>query len=113
MGKKRPCCDKIGLKKGPWSSEEDQVLVSYIAQHGHGRWRSLPKLAGLSRCGKSCRLRWTNYLRPDIKRGPFTEEEEKLVIHSCTAFLEIGGLQLLLSYLEEPITRSRTCGTLI
>ncbi|CAM8914174.1 hypothetical protein QQ045_032689 [Rhodiola kirilowii] len=80
MGKKRPCCDKIGLKKGPWSSEEDQVLVSYIAQHGHGRWRSLPKLAGLSRCGKSCRLRWTNYLRPDIKRGPFTEEEEKLVI---------------------------------
>ncbi|CAM8974446.1 unnamed protein product [Rhodiola kirilowii] len=46
----------------------------------HGRWRSLPKLAGLLRCGKSCRLRWTNYLRPDIKRGPFTEEEEKLVI---------------------------------
>lgn len=35
---------------------------------------------GLLRCGKSCRLRWTNYLRPDIKRGPFTPEEEKLVI---------------------------------
>lgn len=37
-------------------------------------------LAGLLRCGKSCRLRWTNYLRPDIKRGPFSPEEEKLVI---------------------------------
>uniref|UniRef100_A0A7N0ZQZ7 Uncharacterized protein n=1 Tax=Kalanchoe fedtschenkoi TaxID=63787 RepID=A0A7N0ZQZ7_KALFE len=79
MGKKRPCCEKNGLKKGPWSLEEDQVLISYVSQHGHGRWRSLPKLAGLLRCGKSCRLRWTNYLRPDIKRAPFTEEEEKLV----------------------------------
>uniref|UniRef100_A0A9I9CN73 Uncharacterized protein n=1 Tax=Cucumis melo TaxID=3656 RepID=A0A9I9CN73_CUCME len=38
------------------------------------------EIPSLLRCGKSCRLRWTNYLRPDIKRGPFTPEEEKLVI---------------------------------
>ncbi|EOX96013.1 hypothetical protein QUC31_005339 [Theobroma cacao] len=75
-----PCCDRKGLKKGPWAPEEDEILVNYIKKHGHGSWRSLPKLAGLLRCGKSCRLRWTNYLRPDIKRGPFTLEEEKLVI---------------------------------
>ncbi|GAV76463.1 Myb_DNA-binding domain-containing protein [Cephalotus follicularis] len=75
-----PCCDKKGLKKGPWTPEEDELLVNYIKDNGHGSWRSLPKLAGLLRCGKSCRLRWTNYLRPDIKRGPFTAEEEKLVI---------------------------------
>lgn len=75
-----PCCDKKGLKKGPWTSEEDEKLIDYINKHGHGSWRSLPKLAGLLRCGKSCRLRWTNYLRPDIKRGPFSLEEEKLVI---------------------------------
>lgn len=75
-----PCCDKKGLKKGPWTPEEDELLVNYIKTNGHGSWRSLPKLAGLLRCGKSCRLRWTNYLRPDIKRGPFTLEEEKLVI---------------------------------
>ncbi|KAL0428896.1 UNVERIFIED_CONTAM: Transcription factor [Sesamum radiatum] len=75
-----PCCDKKGLKKGPWTSEEDEKLVEYINKNGHGSWRSLPKLAGLLRCGKSCRLRWTNYLRPDIKRGPFTPDEEKLVI---------------------------------
>ncbi|GKU96880.1 hypothetical protein SLEP1_g10062 [Rubroshorea leprosula] len=75
-----PCCDKKGLKKGPWAPEEDELLVNYINKNGHGSWRSLPKLAGLLRCGKSCRLRWTNYLRPDIKRGPFTLEEEKLVI---------------------------------
>ncbi|XP_047962780.1 transcription factor MYB17-like [Salvia hispanica] len=75
-----PCCEKKGLKKGPWTPEEDDKLVEYIDKHGHGSWRSLPKLAGLLRCGKSCRLRWTNYLRPDIKRGPFTPEDEKLVI---------------------------------
>ncbi|KAL2335947.1 hypothetical protein Fmac_010393 [Flemingia macrophylla] len=76
-----PCCEKMGLKKGPWTAEEDEILVSYINKNGgHGSWRSLPKLAGLLRCGKSCRLRWTNYLRPDIKRGPFTVEEEKLII---------------------------------
>lgn len=37
--------------------------------------------AGLNRCGKSCRLRWTNYLRPDIKRGKFSEEEEQTILH--------------------------------
>ncbi|KAF8380272.1 hypothetical protein HHK36_027755, partial [Tetracentron sinense] len=75
-----PCCDKQGQKKGPWTPEEDEILVEYIKKHGHGSWRSLPKIAGLLRCGKSCRLRWTNYLRPDIKRGPFTLEEEKNII---------------------------------
>ncbi|CAH8335456.1 unnamed protein product [Eruca vesicaria subsp. sativa] len=75
-----PCCDKKGLKKGPWTPEEDELLVEYIKKNNHGSWRTLPKNAGLLRCGKSCRLRWTNYLRPDIKRGPFTPEEEKLVV---------------------------------
>ncbi|KAG2324654.1 hypothetical protein Bca4012_039191 [Brassica carinata] len=75
-----PCCDKKGLKKGPWTPEEDEILVEYINKNSHGSWRLLPKKAGLLRCGKSCRLRWTNYLRPDIKRGPFTPQEEKLVV---------------------------------
>ncbi|KAF7807060.1 Myb-related protein Myb4 [Senna tora] len=70
----------MGLKKGPWTPEEDQILVSYIHKNGHGNWRALPKQAGLLRCGKSCRLRWINYLRPDIKRGNFTREEEETII---------------------------------
>ncbi|XP_038990180.1 transcription factor MYB93-like [Phoenix dactylifera] len=76
-----PCCDENGLKKGPWTPEEDQKLVQYIQEHGHGSWRALPKLAGLNRCGKSCRLRWTNYLRPDIKRGKFSQEEEQTILN--------------------------------
>ncbi|CAL4968002.1 unnamed protein product [Urochloa decumbens] len=76
-----PCCDRTkGIKKGPWTPEEDKLLVDYIQANGHGSWRMLPKLAGLNRCGKSCRLRWTNYLRPDIKRGPFSPEEQKSIV---------------------------------
>ncbi|KAK4279396.1 hypothetical protein QN277_011183 [Acacia crassicarpa] len=75
-----PCCDKVGLKKGPWTPQEDQKLLAYIEEHGHESWRSLPVKAGLQRCGKSCRLRWTNYLRPDIKRGKFSLQEEQTII---------------------------------
>ncbi|CAL0309430.1 unnamed protein product [Lupinus luteus] len=75
-----PCCEKNGVKKGPWTPEEDQKLIDYIQKHGYGNWRTLPKNAGLQRCGKSCRLRWTNYLRPDIKRGRFSLEEEESII---------------------------------
>jgi len=76
-----PSNDESGLKKGPWSPEEDKILVDHIQKHGHGSWRALPKLAGLNRCGKSCRLRWNNYLRPDIRRGKFSDEEENLIIN--------------------------------
>ncbi|KAF6148168.1 hypothetical protein GIB67_011943 [Kingdonia uniflora] len=75
-----PCCEKVGLKKGPWTPEEDQKLLAYVEEHGHGSWRALPARAGLQRCGKSCRLRWTNYLRPDIKRGKFSLQEEQTII---------------------------------
>ncbi|XP_074574793.1 myb-related protein Zm1-like [Curcuma longa] len=80
MRKQAPCCDKAGLNKGAWSSEEDTKLVAYINKHGHSNWRALPKQAGLLRCGKSCRLRWINYLRPDVKRGNFTKDEEETII---------------------------------
>jgi myb proto-oncogene protein len=75
-----PCCEKAHTNKGAWTKEEDDRLVAYIKAHGEGCWRSLPKAAGLLRCGKSCRLRWINYLRPDLKRGNFTEEEDELII---------------------------------
>jgi len=103
------CCYKQKLRKGLWSPEEDEKLLRHITKYGHGCWSSVPKqagtptlynpiyhkisariccsfpcqcplLAGLQRCGKSCRLRWINYLRPDLKRGTFSLEEENLII---------------------------------
>ncbi|KAF7018276.1 hypothetical protein CFC21_031576 [Triticum aestivum] len=82
MGRSPCCCHDAGVKKGPWTEEEDKALVEHIQKRGGnvGSWRGLPKAAGLNRCGKSCRLRWNNYLRSDIKRGNFSEEEERLII---------------------------------
>lgn len=75
-----PCCAKEGMNKGSWTAMEDKILSEYIKENGEGRWRNLPKRAGLKRCGKSCRLRWLNYLRPGIKRGNITPDEEELII---------------------------------
>ncbi|XP_016480310.1 uncharacterized protein LOC107801493 [Nicotiana tabacum] len=75
-----PCCEKVGLKRGRWTAEEDEILTKYIQTNGEGSWRSLPKNAGLLRCGKSCRLRWINYLRSDLRRGNITSEEEDIII---------------------------------
>ncbi|URD86286.1 Myb-like DNA-binding domain [Musa troglodytarum] len=84
-----PCCDKAKVKRGPWSPEEDAALKSYIQCHGTGgNWIALPHKAGLKRCGKSCRLRWLNYLRPDIKHGGFTEEEDSII---CTLYDRLGS----------------------
>ncbi|KAM5582280.1 transcription repressor MYB5 [Rosa sericea] len=77
---KTPCCVKVGLKRGPWTPEEDELLANYIKKEGEGRWRTLPKRAGLLRCGKSCRLRWMNYLRPSVKRGQIAADEEDLIL---------------------------------
>uniref|UniRef100_M1DRS7 GmMYB29A1 protein n=1 Tax=Solanum tuberosum TaxID=4113 RepID=M1DRS7_SOLTU len=76
------------MKKGAWSPDEDQKLKSYIMKFGIWNWSHMPKFAGLSRTGKSCRLRWMNYLRPDIKRGPFTMEEVEIVIKT---YQELGN----------------------
>ncbi|KAL9374985.1 hypothetical protein Peur_031864 [Populus x canadensis] len=81
---RKPCCDKQYTNKGAWSQQEDQKLIDYIQKHGEGCWRSLPQAAGLLRCGKSCRLRWRNYLRPDLKRDGFGEDEEDLIIRLHT-----------------------------
>ncbi|CAM0954165.1 unnamed protein product [Alopecurus aequalis] len=68
------------LRKGLWSPEEDEKLYNHIIRQGVGCWSSVPRLAGLHRCGKSCRLRWINYLRPDLKRGGFSQQEEDLIV---------------------------------
>ncbi|KAF7819564.1 myb-related protein 305-like [Senna tora] len=80
---KKPCNSSSQdpeVRKGPWTMEEDLILINYIANHGEGVWNSLAKAAGLKRTGKSCRLRWLNYLRPDVRRGNITPEEQLLIM---------------------------------
>ncbi|XP_058748768.1 transcription factor MYB46-like [Vicia villosa] len=73
---------KKKLRKGLWSPEEDEKLMNYMVRsNGQGCWSDVARNAGLERCGKSCRLRWINYLRPDLKRGAFSNQEEELIVH--------------------------------
>nr|ASR18089.1 R2R3MYB4 [Ginkgo biloba] len=74
------CWQKQKVRKGLWSPDEDEKLIRYISKYGNRCWSEVPKRTGLQRCGKSCRLRWINYLRPDLKRGAFSPQEEKLII---------------------------------
>ncbi|XP_010933247.2 uncharacterized protein [Elaeis guineensis] len=69
-----------GWRKGPWTAQEDEILIEHVNQHGEGRWNCVSKLTGLRRNGKSCRLRWVNYLRPDLKRGKITPHEENIIL---------------------------------
>ncbi|KAI8001677.1 Transcription factor MYB113 [Camellia lanceoleosa] len=69
-----------GLRKGCWAEEEDRLLRKYVETFGEGNWKHIPTKAGLNRCRKSCRLRWLNYLRPNIKRGDFGVDEDDLII---------------------------------
>ncbi|KAI3824187.1 hypothetical protein L1987_05637 [Smallanthus sonchifolius] len=68
------------LRKGAWTAEEDVLLKNHIQKFGKGKWHLVPLKAGLNRCRKSCRLRWLNYLSPDIKRGDFEEDEVDLML---------------------------------
>ncbi|CAM8906291.1 unnamed protein product [Rhodiola kirilowii] len=76
------------LKKGPWKPEEDMILIEYVKKHGERDWNMVRKHSGLARCGKSCRLRWNNHLRPNLRKGPFSAEEEKLI---CELHSKIGN----------------------
>ncbi|KAH7662049.1 Transcription factor Myb domain-containing protein [Dioscorea alata] len=78
--KERPRERDQGLRKGPWTREEDVVLAEYVKKHGQGNWNAVQHHTKLPRCGKSCRLRWSNHLRPNLKKCPFTLDEENLII---------------------------------
>ncbi|XP_024988667.1 transcription factor MYB83-like [Cynara cardunculus var. scolymus] len=71
----------LKVRKGLWSPEEDDKLINYMLKNGQGCWTDIARNAGLQRCGKSCRLRWINYLRPDLKRGTFSSQEQDLILH--------------------------------
>ncbi|KAL0380504.1 UNVERIFIED_CONTAM: Transcription factor [Sesamum angustifolium] len=99
--------DEKGLRKGAWTEEEDNRLRAYILRYGHWNWRLLPRFAGLDRCGKSCRLRWMNYLKPGLKRGSYTKHEQDLIakLHDELGnkydlqFIIMHG-QILISYVQ-------------
>nr|URY18931.1 MYB protein [Zanthoxylum bungeanum] len=70
----------LGVRKGAWTRDEDDLLRKCIEKYGEAKWHQVPSRAGLNRCRKSCRLRWLNYLKPNIKRGEFAADEVDLIV---------------------------------
>ncbi|KMZ65523.1 Transcription factor WER [Zostera marina] len=79
-GAAQKIADEVILRRGLWTMEEDAALINYVSDNGEGQWNSVARCSGLKRTGKSCRLRWMNYLRPDIRRGNITPEELLLIL---------------------------------
>ncbi|MQM02175.1 hypothetical protein Taro_034935 [Colocasia esculenta] len=85
-GRVQGTSSSAAMKKGPWTAAEDAILMEYVRKHGEGNWNAVQKNSGLSRCGKSCRLRWANHLRPNLKKGPFSPDEERLILELHAKF---------------------------
>ncbi|XP_057795308.1 transcription factor MYB92-like [Salvia miltiorrhiza] len=66
-------------RKGAWSKDEDEKLKTAVDQLGDKNWVRIEKFSGLARPAKNCRLRWINYLRPNLKKYPFTKQEQDLI----------------------------------
>lgn len=65
-----------------WRPEEDALLRAYVKQYGPREWNLVSQRMStpLNRDAKSCLERWKNYLKPGIKKGSLTEDEQRLVI---------------------------------
>jgi len=67
------------LVKGPWTKEEDDLVVELVKKYGPRRWSLIAgHLKG--RIGKQCRERWHNHLHPGIKKGAWSAEEDRLIL---------------------------------
>ncbi|GFR44219.1 hypothetical protein Agub_g5407 [Astrephomene gubernaculifera] len=73
--------DAQGEKRGPWMPDEDKLLTELVAACGAQRWSTIAESIQ-GRSGKSCRLRWWNHLSPQVKKGPFSDFEDAVIVRS-------------------------------
>ncbi|KAK1359766.1 transcription factor MYB35 [Heracleum sosnowskyi] len=76
-----PCCERMNARKGNWSKEEDVKVLPYVPKQRTSNWTDASKKTGPRKCGKSCKHKCSNHLRPDKKHETFTPQEEELIIN--------------------------------
>ena len=76
---------KLGIKKTSWSKEEDKILTEIVTKNGAARWSHVAShLPG--RAGKQCRERWFNHLCPEVKKGSWSAEEDRIIMESVARY---------------------------
>ena len=76
---------KLGIKKTSWSKEEDNILTEIVTKNGAARWSNVASyLPG--RAGKQCRERWFNHLCPEVKKGSWSAEEDRIIMESIARY---------------------------
>jgi len=91
------------LSRRGWTREEDTDLAAAVARHGPRKWSLIATIVS-SRTEKQCRERWFNHLRPEVKKGGWTPEEDALIVASVA---ELGTV----SRWRAPAPRSRHVAT--
>uniref|UniRef100_A0A0A0KCU4 Uncharacterized protein n=1 Tax=Cucumis sativus TaxID=3659 RepID=A0A0A0KCU4_CUCSA len=98
------------IRKGPWTEQEDIQLICFVGLFGDRRWDFIAKVSGLNRTGKSCRLRWVNYLHPGLKRGKMTTQEERLVLELHAKWGNSKGISCRYRTSEKKIEENKEVG---
>ncbi|EOD25447.1 hypothetical protein EMIHUDRAFT_58747, partial [Emiliania huxleyi CCMP1516] len=72
--------------KGTWAAEEDAILTELVAREGAHKWASIASAlsarGGVERAGKQCRERWFNNLCPEVRKGGWSPEEDRVIFES-------------------------------
>ncbi|KAL1812478.1 hypothetical protein ACET3Z_022543 [Daucus carota] len=77
---KPPCYERMNVRKGNWNKDEDVKMIAYAPKQ-RTNWTDASKKTGPRKCGKSCKHKCSNHLRPDKKHENFTPQEEELIIN--------------------------------
>jgi hypothetical protein len=73
-------CTQVVVKR-PWTADEDHTMRDLVTMYGPRKWSAIAShLPG--RVGKQCRERWQNHLRPDVNKGPWTADEERILLEA-------------------------------
>jgi hypothetical protein len=72
------CSCPLQHHKRPFTEEEDRIILEFIRSNGPRNWNLIAEELK-HRTPKQCRERWHNHLNPDIRKGPFSPEEDEIV----------------------------------
>lgn len=80
---------KRGTGVFSWSKEDDMRLTEIMKKYKNPRdWEPIAKEHGMGKSAKECHERWIRYLKPGVRKGQWTDQEDAIVIEAVTTSSE-------------------------